>query len=365
MLLKELNFSDNDLTVVPKDAFSNLPGLNVLDLSWNDISDVKNGAFLGLSELSKLLLNDNKLTSLKPSVFYGLENLQTLHLNNNFLDSINNNVFSSLKSLRGLFLAMNNLVHIPACAFNGLVSVITIDVSRNQLTSISGGAFAMCGELQILYLHHNRLTSIAKETFWYLDNLWELDLSKNSLLVFDRELISNSRYLRDLNLFGNQLQCSCKQLTSIFWPGIANVCVSCIRDTEVNNTPSFLLSTQNMWSQWTDTYEDRSGILMRQRNCASCAEAPRPWCVDDLPSARLDQRCVSIRSRRIFPDASLNSSFKGCPSFSEARGKADILVARESCSAIFKADALKLETGYTCLRIALFIAILVIWGFFF
>jgi Leucine-rich repeat (LRR) protein len=80
--LRFLNLSQNELTLLPKNAFANLPNLVNLNLSQNEINEAESGAFDGLIHLRTLNLAGNDLVELDLSVFgvEGLANLMLLDL---------------------------------------------------------------------------------------------------------------------------------------------------------------------------------------------------------------------------------------------------------------------------------------------
>ena len=321
----------------------------------NEIIEIKKGTFLKLTRLTKLLLNDNKITYLGSSVFDGLTYLSTLHLDNNLLSDIEENSFSSLKFLRGLFLGMNNLTTLSGCLFYGLQSVVVIDASRNQLQSISDDSFLACPTLQKLYLNNNNLTTIGARVFSSLSNLKVLDLSNNRISITHRTSFSTLYNLQELNLLGNQFDCNSQNLTRLMSLKTGNrIIVTCIihmRIFEENRHPvspsTFVTGARRKWSQWGEipTYNANDSKLhscspvtrIRKRTCVSCKEAPRPWCINVLPSPEHRQRCVSIIAKKTYDTSTQECSFSEYPdrttdSTSTMRNRVDIISSTQRCT---------------------------------
>ena len=76
----QLNLADNDIIVVPENAFTHLPNLVRLDLSYNEIISLQKHCFAGLVNLRELIMPENKLDPLRlpRETFAGLPSLQLL-----------------------------------------------------------------------------------------------------------------------------------------------------------------------------------------------------------------------------------------------------------------------------------------------
>ncbi|XP_070709348.1 leucine-rich repeat-containing protein 19-like [Pempheris klunzingeri] len=81
--LVELHLNGNQVTGLPANYFSVVPGLRVLSLSRNNISSLDPETFSGLDVLTELDLSHNLLTSLHTQLFRQLNNLQVLKLQEN------------------------------------------------------------------------------------------------------------------------------------------------------------------------------------------------------------------------------------------------------------------------------------------
>ena len=83
--LKTLGLRFDQITTIPKLAFSGLSKLETLYLEGNELTELPQEAFSGLSNLKILNLMYNKLTELPKDIFSGLSNLKMLDLHGNHL----------------------------------------------------------------------------------------------------------------------------------------------------------------------------------------------------------------------------------------------------------------------------------------
>ena len=98
-----------------------MPKLRELDLSDNNISLIAAKAFAGLSQLLYLRLSSNKLRteSLEAGWMTGLEKLQILRMNKNLFTTLKREMFSLMNTLTELHLIGNKIVVIEDNAFQG------------------------------------------------------------------------------------------------------------------------------------------------------------------------------------------------------------------------------------------------------
>ncbi|KAK1597533.1 hypothetical protein QYE76_017850 [Lolium multiflorum] len=200
-------------------CLGNFKNLERLDLGHNCLVTLE--GLSSCTNLKWLSVIENKLVSLKGVEV--LSNLQVLNAGKNKLTKIDE--VKSLTSLGALILNDNNISSIckldPHHQLNTLVlsknpivtigdalvnakSIKKISMSHCQIESI-GSSLAACVELKELRLAHNQITTIpsdlAKNT-----KLLNLDLGNNLIeRVTDLKVLSELRYLRNLNLQGNPI----------------------------------------------------------------------------------------------------------------------------------------------------------------
>ena len=310
--LLRLEMRNNYINTLHPNAFSGLNIATYLDLSVNEIRDLKDGSFKHLSKLKVLKLDDNKITHLTPSTFEGLNRLDLLHLGNNNLQFIDDNAFFPLGMLHKMFLERNNLTTITSCMFNGLHALTVLDVSFNLLTSIASNAFMSTLGIYDIYLQYNKLTIIEEQTFFMLTMLRTLYLSNNRITELPPFKFHK---LRELNLLGSRIKCSCPQISLAMSLNADNVIVSCILDqSKFLRVPSIVYSSDTDWSNWRalsayskDTGERvcNDGVKVRSRKCVSCSESHSPWCIAQIPQPL--ERCISFHAIKY--SAILNDGF--------------------------------------------------------
>nr|CAD7393869.1 unnamed protein product [Timema cristinae] len=121
--LQTLILTDNTLSSLPPDAFSNLPNLETLDMSGNDLLGFDPSTFHnGPTRLSSLYLTDNQLTSIPYQQVSALRLLRTLDLSGNMISHLHSatsepeqpGVQLSLDTLR---LDYNQIQYLPPGSF--------------------------------------------------------------------------------------------------------------------------------------------------------------------------------------------------------------------------------------------------------
>ena len=153
--LESLALYKNRLRSLPADLFSGLSALSKLDLGSNDLSSLSADLFSDLSALSWLSLSFNKLGSLPTGIFSGASSLNTLNLSYNKLGSLPTDLFSDLSALRTLNLSSNKLSGLPADLFSGVSSLSWLSLSFNELIGLPVGIFSGLSSLRSFYLGDN------------------------------------------------------------------------------------------------------------------------------------------------------------------------------------------------------------------
>ncbi len=106
VLLNEVDFSSNAITILEADAFIETPNLLTLRLAENPLSHGAVDAFLPLTRLVSLFLASTRLTALPAALFRPLRALKTLDLRWNPAISFEGHAFfEGLPSLNNLYLA--------------------------------------------------------------------------------------------------------------------------------------------------------------------------------------------------------------------------------------------------------------------
>ena len=143
-----LNFTQNQIQVLPPYCFTNLSALVDLRLQWNFIWKIDERAFWVLESLTLLSLVENKIQTVNYS-FEGLSILETLLLSHNQITHIHKNAFVPLVKLKHLSLSQNFITdfsnileavqHLPHLEYLDLTnnSVMSLDHSPRSLVSLT------------------------------------------------------------------------------------------------------------------------------------------------------------------------------------------------------------------------------------
>lgn len=198
--LMVLNLDHNKLGSVTNQSLEGLVRLGTLLLSNNEIEDIEPGAFVHCKQLHILNLSSNKLPTLKTYMVKGLEDsLIELHLSNNYLSRVPTEAIAKLRHLDKLYLNGNPLSVLKNSDFNGInPNLDSLDLSDCGLYAISQNSFLGLGRLKYLNLEDNGLHELPNEAFKHLFDLETLKVGRNKLRTLDQ---NDLLYLPNLETF--------------------------------------------------------------------------------------------------------------------------------------------------------------------
>ncbi|XP_069794580.1 podocan [Narcine bancroftii] len=167
-LLESLDFSGNNLNVVP----SGLPkNLHILKLKENEINSIPKRSLSRMTKLKELFLNNNKLklNLVYPGAWKQLSTLQLLDLSGNQLSNIPTDL---PESLQYIYLQNNQISVIPENAFESTPNIKGIFLRDNSLTitRIKDTAFEKLKFLQVLDMGAYTESTSTKENGTSEDN---------------------------------------------------------------------------------------------------------------------------------------------------------------------------------------------------
>jgi hypothetical protein len=108
--IENLYFQNNQLTIIDKDAFNNLPGLRNLYFTNNQLKTIDKDTFKNLAKLRILIFNNNQLTGIHKNTFYYLTELKELSLADNKFTTIDKDIFKRLLKLEYFSLLQGNQI---------------------------------------------------------------------------------------------------------------------------------------------------------------------------------------------------------------------------------------------------------------
>lgn len=162
----QLDLSNNKLTIIPNNAFSFMPNLQVINLDHNQITTIEPLAFNNLKQLQQLFLDHNKLQKISIELAH-LFFLTKLGLANNLIEKIATNAFRDLWRLEIVDLSHNRLVGLPDDLFAPLqaheiykrnysgMNLTFLDVSNNGIVHLPLSFFNNLKKLQLLDISNN------------------------------------------------------------------------------------------------------------------------------------------------------------------------------------------------------------------
>ncbi|XP_007909275.1 leucine-rich repeat-containing protein 3B-like [Callorhinchus milii] len=178
---EHLDFSGNNLTILPAEGFSSLWKLNVLLISTSNVGEIDDGAFNVLENLWRLDLQRNNIRQLSNSFSIGLYSLSELILSHNNIVTLGSHTFQYLDNLQKLYLSNNQILEIQNRAFQSMTRLRQLHLQNNHLRNLSNGLFFMMQNLEILNLQGNRISLIDSAVFISLTSLTMLNLAQNRL----------------------------------------------------------------------------------------------------------------------------------------------------------------------------------------
>ena len=153
-----------------------------LDLSYNKIEDLSSHEFRGFLHIIRV--EGNGLKSVGPTCFSNLRGIQTIDLGRNKLTSLPKNLFRGLSSLLNIYVGKNHLSFLEQNLFEGLENIKRIHLEHNNLASLPDGLFRSLRSLEVVRLDANKITKIEQNPFPKHSGLRKLNLGNNKLSSF-------------------------------------------------------------------------------------------------------------------------------------------------------------------------------------
>nr|UTM63736.1 Twin-TIR-TLR [Cyclina sinensis] len=141
--LHKISLRRNGLEFLGEDTFSNVTGVQNLDISKNKLKTLPLGLFDTLVTLRRLDISENQLENLTTGLFNYLHTLEILNLGNNSLESLPDGIFANLLNL------------------------VELRLNHNKLKELNQHAFPLASvNLKRLYFHFNPLKVLPEFPFW-------------------------------------------------------------------------------------------------------------------------------------------------------------------------------------------------------
>lgn len=187
--LVEVDFTDNQLRMVPQTGLPRLRNLRKIYLNRNRIDQLQPNSFMIYESrdlIVKLELSGNRLTNqgLGDSlVFFPLRSLQQLSLETNALTAIPSASLTNQRlTLTNLNLGLNQIDQVPVGALD-FPNLNSLSLEFNEITNISPEALQGIPNLQYLYLTGNKFPSWPLQMFQYINQLLTLSIGETPISV--------------------------------------------------------------------------------------------------------------------------------------------------------------------------------------
>lgn len=133
----------------------------------------------------------------------GFTDLEQLRLSGNGLSELHEDVFADVGNITWLDLRSNK-VHLPANIFQSLKKLEYLELGFNNLKTLEPGIFKHQNKLKNLNLWGNDLQHLSKEAFEGVSSLLELDISSNNMETLQPDVLSHLTNLTAINLSANR-----------------------------------------------------------------------------------------------------------------------------------------------------------------
>ena len=357
-LLYDLDLSDADVTVIPKEAFLNKKILMNVKLPAS-LRTIESSAFQGCSSLDGSLTFPDNLRLIGWSAFQGCSSLDEVVLNESLeviqgyafegcssltqeitlprdFQSLGERAFANCSSLYGtvkfnrdfyMFMGTEGYGSSTGYCFENCSNIETVDMSEPDfLDEIPNGTFAGCTSLKTILLPQNldRIDNLAFENCSSLDNIE----FPNTLLVINWGAFQNCTSLSSLNLsdckdLGTIQGCAfngCTSLETVYLPkslnwigenafkdclNMANLTVEAVQPADVGDDVFRNVKTRScVLSIPTGTYSDYLNapqwgafVSMRKSIDVTVGDGANLYVVNDEPAAARGPRRTSAEQQ--------------------------------------------------------------------
>ncbi|KAK3582849.1 hypothetical protein CHS0354_039999 [Potamilus streckersoni] len=203
-----LNLSNNAITFIEAQSFSQIPTLQILEMQHNALFEFQPDVFWNLLQVKHLDFHRNSLTSLGSKSLMNLPRLEELriHSQNNPLQKIVHDAWSGIgQSLKYLYISENSLISFPHAVLcpESYPSLLRIHADYNQISNSTElglesfhaselwlyeikrqncAPFSSYPILTHLFLNNNRLRHVYNTEFCEMESLVYLYLQNNEII---------------------------------------------------------------------------------------------------------------------------------------------------------------------------------------
>lgn len=191
-------------------AFDIIPTLVLLKISNNPLKTLKRGVFNSL-RVKEIDVSNNFISVIEEDAFDNVSSLETVKLNYNQIKEINPNWFKNSPNVFKISIIYNELTKIPSNAFQNFAKdrPLKLRFSANLIHEIDENAFNNSGDIDMLRLNGNKLKRLPDALFTNR-TVKNLQVNTNRLTCFPPRLFHSS--LQTIAFLENlQFNCTCLQ----------------------------------------------------------------------------------------------------------------------------------------------------------
>jgi Leucine-rich repeat (LRR) protein len=204
--LKILNFSENKIKTIPNDFLSNNKALTYINFSGNSLKEIPLELLKNAPELQTVNFSSNSLKSIPKDIFSNNFKLLVIDFSNNKIAELSNDPISKLSELKSIDLSFNEIKEIPNNFFDGLKELKTIDFSNNKIKDIQTDLLNDLYLLQYIDFSCNKIVNLSR--YLFLDKSFLVDFRNNIdtndlSILYDLLFDSYTKFSISSNLYNN------------------------------------------------------------------------------------------------------------------------------------------------------------------
>lgn len=215
--VRHLRAVNNSLYDIPYECLTSNPDqysvIVSIDFSKNHLSLIPNGLLQGLKMLRTLDVSRNRIFHLQEQVFTGLSALRKLNISHNQIEYVDAEVFTPLQDIQTVDLSHNEVVQFFGPYFGNNKRLEVLNLSNMWV----GGTFASSETA-------TRSLMETEQLIHTLHRVEKLDISDNGMRSLP-ETLGHAPNLKQVDMDGNQWECSCEDRWFLDWVETTNVAI--------------------------------------------------------------------------------------------------------------------------------------------
>ncbi|XP_046617159.1 chaoptin [Neodiprion virginianus] len=202
--IEKISITNGTLASLPVEALAPLRKVKSVDLHGNRIKELKRNQFRGLREVDWLDISGNLISKLDPSNLADLTKLNFCNLSRNAIPELKKATFSRNSLLQVVNLSHNMIKKLDANTFRGLRFMRRLYLSDNNIIDVGRGTFGSVTRIGTIDLARNSIKKIDFQMFNQLQYAEVLDVSENEVTLIEKQSFKDL-YLARVNLSHNQI----------------------------------------------------------------------------------------------------------------------------------------------------------------